>query len=80
MKKLTFTIGWADRSSAVVRLEIQHVERRNDPRPKKRGHRKPREGSPPDIADTLAQANHTNGKHQKAVEDLKRFYSRRPLE
>ncbi len=80
MKKLTFTIGLADRSSAVVRLEIQHAEPRNAPRPKKRARRKRREGSPPDIADTLAQANHTNGKHQKAVEELKRFYFRRPLE
>jgi hypothetical protein len=80
MKKLTFTIGWADRSSAVVHIKIEQTEPRNGPRPKKRARRKRREGSLPGIADTLAQANHTNGKHQKAVEDLKEFYSRRPLE
>jgi hypothetical protein len=80
MKKLMFKVEWADRSSAVVHIEIEQTERRSRSRPKKRGRRKRRDGSPPDIADTLAQANHTNGKHQKAVEDLKRFYSRRPLE
>ena len=79
MKELTFKVEWADRSSVLIRIELQKKRSRARNVRRKRGS-KQSHGSAPDIAESMGQHYEGNGKDQKALEELKRRYLRRPLE